>query len=129
MIIDIRCNLETGEAKILSVQEITKKDVITIISSYFDVDMVDVTNIKKMKNEIVMTRQFIIYWLIYIFDTPSKEIKKILNYKENSSIITTSLNKLKDLLFDQKDEKYTRPYNNHSKIFAGFGIKINIIEK
>lgn len=110
----------TLNSRIISRQDVSEKDILKDISKYFNIDSAEKSMGKG--DSVILARQFSIYFLREIFGTESKSIKNYLGYENNSSIITTSLIKINDLLFDQKDQKYVRPYNNLCRLFANYGI-------
>lgn len=113
------------EVKVISRQDITEKDIIKDIADYFNIDSAEKSMGKG--DAIILARQFTIYFLRELFGTDSRTIRNYLGYEDTSSIIATSLNKLSDLLFDQKDPHYVRPYNNLLKRFANYGIVLKPI--
>jgi chromosomal replication initiation ATPase DnaA len=120
----IELDTVTLETKLISRQNITEKDIIKEILNYFNIDSANTANGKGEAT--VMARQFIIYFLRKLFNTSSKDIRELLGY-EYTNIIPRTVTKLNDLLFDQQDSHYIRPYNNLARIFAQFGIIINPI--
>lgn len=113
------------DIKIVSRQNIQEEDIIKDINKYFNVDSSNKEDGKA--NNVVFSRQFCIYFLREIFGTQSSKIRLLLGYSDASSIIGTTLHKLNNLLFDQKDPEYTRPYNNLARLFANYGIVIKPI--
>jgi chromosomal replication initiation ATPase DnaA len=121
----IELDTVTLETKLISRQDITEKDIIKEILNYFNVDSANTADGKG--EPVVMARHFTMYFLRELFNTSSKDIRSILGYGE-SNIISKTLNKMNDLLFDQQDLQYVRPYNNLARIFAQFGIIIKPID-
>jgi hypothetical protein len=126
MILDLRIDLETMEVKLLSIDNLNKEDIIAFLLDYYKLKLSDI--IDSQKDDSVICKQFITYWLIEIFDTPAKEIKNLLGYKENSSIISVAHRRIHEWVFISKDLRYVRSYNNHVRFLAKLGVKRELIE-
>ena len=113
------------DVKVVSRQDLQEEDIIKEINSYFNVDSSNKEDGKA--NNVVISRQFCIYFLREITGTQSGKIRELLGYSSPSSIISRSLHKLNDFLFDQRDPEYVRPYNNLARLFANYGIVIKPI--
>lgn len=112
-------------AEFVSMQDISKEDIIKEINDYFNIDSAK-RNAGK-KTEIILARQFTIYFLRELLGLNSKVIKECLEYEPNSSIISVTLNKINEELFDNKELIYVRPYNNLIRIFGKYGIVLKPI--
>jgi hypothetical protein len=123
MKIRLEIDLESKEVKILSQSNITKQDYIDIICDYFKISYEDLiqTPLKRKNSDgqyYVMCRHFITYYLTTKLNIAQKDILLILNYdKESAGIISHNLQEFNQRLIVEKDNQYTRSFNNLEKIF------------
>lgn len=112
-------------AEFVSMQDISKEDIIKEITDYFNIDSAKKGSGKK--TEIILARKFTIYFLREILGLNSKLIRECLGYEPESSIVSVTLNKINEELFDHKELTYVRPYNNLIRIFGKYGIVLKPI--
>jgi chromosomal replication initiation ATPase DnaA len=120
----IKINLETKYCEILSISQLNHKDIISTICNYFHITYRELTKRPlKRKDEYVLCRQFISYYLNENLDMKYEQIADRLNYLgEKTGIVSHNITTVKNML-ETKDAQYTRTFDNLERIFKLMTIK------
>ncbi len=107
--------------------ELGVNDMCDIITSYFNIKFSQmIEHIDSKKDEYVMSRKFICYFLQKKQGMSNKDITTLLGYKEKSNIVFYNIKYIEQML-DNKDTKFTRPYENLKRLFKRYQPGLNTI--
>ena len=139
MQLTIVVNIQTGERlyKLLEVlkevgievnrHQLTQKDLCDIITDYYKITFEELLqNLDSKEDTYVIPKKFLCYFLQRKLGLTNKTLNQLLGYKEKSNIVFYNIKYIETML-DNKDVKYTRPYNNLKRLFDDFTPSLNTL--
>ncbi len=122
----LEVDLEDRSCKIIKVFQLTKRDIVELICSYFNTTITELRKHPlKRRDEYVSCRKFICYFLDKKLQIHPYEIGRILRYsvkEDNVSIVSKNIADIEDGI-QLQDNQIIRSFNNITRLLDGLMIK------